>query len=121
LAITDPGVTSERVAVGPVWASARGELAGFTVDFGNGDSVYCDGIGVPIDDVVPDHDTLEEGPCGYTYGWPDKRGEFDVTTTSSYTVTYRLSSGESGVLGDVDRTTTFVYEVAELITVGVNN
>jgi hypothetical protein len=121
LAVTDPGAITERAAAGPVWAEGRGTLTGFEVDFGNGATVYCDAIGVPLRDVAPALATFEHGPCGYTYGWPDKRGEYDVTITSMYHVTYRLSNGETGVLGNVDRTTAFPYEVAELVTVGTNN
>ena len=121
LAVTDPGVTTAQANAGPVWARGYGTLTGFEVDFGNGDTVYCEGVGVPIRDEYPDLDTFDEGPCGYTYGWPDQADQYDVTITSTYHVTYQLSNGENGVLGDVQRSTTFPYQVNEVQTVGARS
>ena len=121
LAITDPGIITERATAGPVWAQGQATLTGFDVDFGNGDTVTCDSIGVPIRDVYPDLDTFEQGPCGYTYTWPDQIDTYTVTITSTYNVTYQLSNGETGTLGNVNRSTTFPYQVNEIQTVGTRS
>ncbi len=122
LAVIDPGVTTARVSVGSVWAQGRGVLAGFSVDFGNGDVVDCDGIGVRIEDVYPDYDTYEEGPCGYTYRASSPEDDpYQVTITSTYDVTYTTSTGRSGTAGIVERSVTVDYDIDELQTVGRSN
>ena len=63
LALAGQGPVTVRAEAGPHWAEATATLASTTWDMGNGDVVTCDGPGVPIVDT----DTLDEGPCGYTY------------------------------------------------------
>ena len=66
LAVADPGQVSITASVGPVWATVTARYERTTWDFGNGDSVECEGLGTPIVDWT----TAEQGPCGYTYRWP---------------------------------------------------
>jgi hypothetical protein len=118
LAIDDPGVTTARVDLGGQWAQARAVHAGFEVDFGNGDSVTCEALGTPIVDV----EAVEEGPCGYTYRLSSPEEEpYLVTITSIYDVTYTTSTGRSGSLGALRRSTSFNYDVDEVQTIGVSN
>jgi hypothetical protein len=119
LALDDPGVTVARAALGDVWAQATGTLTGFAVDFGNGDRTDCDGLGVPIEAVAPDLDTVEQGPCGYTYraSSPDD-APYRMTYTTRYEITWATSDGRSGGLGTVERSITFDYDVDEVQTVG---
>ena len=118
LAIDDPGVTTARVDLGGQWAQVRAVLAGFEVDFGNGDVVACEALGTPIVDV----DTVEEGPCGYTYRLSSPEdAPYRVTITSTYNVTYTTSAGRSGALGGLSRSTSFDYDIDEVQTVGVSN
>lgn len=79
--------------------------------FGNGDSETCDGFGTPIVDL----DTVEEGPCGYTYL---QAGTFQITAQTTWLLPFQSSSG-SGALQPMERTTTFEYNVREIQTVGV--
>ncbi|RLE26180.1 MAG: hypothetical protein DRJ50_01475 [Actinobacteria bacterium] len=118
LAIDDPGVTAARVDLGGQWAQVRAVLTGFDVDFGNGDMISCEALGTPIEDV----DTVEEGPCGYTYRLSSPEDEpYLVTFTSTYAVTYTTSTGRSGALGPLSRSTSFAYDIDEVQTVGVSN
>jgi hypothetical protein len=118
LAVEDPGVTSARVDLADQWAQVRAEITGFQVDFGNGDVRTCDGIGTAIVDVS----IVAEGPCGYTYlkSSPDA-APYVVTVTSTYAVTYTTSTGRSGSLAPLTRSTSFTYDVDEIQTVGVSN
>jgi len=118
LAIYDPGVTTARVDLGGQWAQVRAVLTGFEVDFGNGDVISCEALGTPIVDV----DTVEEGPCGYTYRLSSPEEEpYLVTITSTYAVTYTTSTGRSGVLSALSRSTSFDYDIDEVQTVGISN
>lgn len=118
LAVQDPGATVAQVGVAGEWARVEASHTGFTVDFGNGDEVTCDGVGTPI----VDPEVVDEGPCGYTYrrSSPDDT-PFQVTITSNYVVTYATSTGRSGTLAPISRSTTFAYDVDEIQTVGVSN
>ena len=69
--------------------------------------------GVPITDL----DTIEEGPCGYTYG---ESGAYTLSATTTWLLPY-TSSGGAGSLAPMDRTSTFDYTVREIQTVGVDN
>ena len=50
LAVADPGQVSITASVGPVWATVTARYESTTWDFGNGDSMACDGLGTPIVD-----------------------------------------------------------------------
>jgi hypothetical protein len=122
LAVQDPGQVSITASVGPVWATvtARYERTGW--DLGNGDQVECEGVGTPI----VDWDTVEQGPCGYTYRWPSApkfTGTDDLayhaSVTGHWVVTYATSSGRSGSLTPIARTTAFAYQVREIQTLRV--
>jgi hypothetical protein len=118
LAIEDPGVTTARVDLGGQWAQVRAVLTGFEVDFGNGDAVACEALGTPIVDV----DTVEEGPCGYTYRLSSPEdAPYRVTITSTYAVAYTTSTGRSGALSPLSRSTSFDYDIDEVQTVGISN
>jgi hypothetical protein len=117
LALTGQDPVTVRAEAGSLWAEATVTLASTTWDMGNGDVVTCDGPGVPIVDA----DTMEQGPCGYTYrrSSPDDQ-PFELSVTATWAVTYR-SSGGSGSSGTVDRTASVTYDVDEIQTVGVSN
>lgn len=87
-----------------------------TFDPGNGDDpITCDGAGVPIVDV----DTVDEGPCGYTYRNPSPAGEpFEFTVTTTWSIGFETSSG-SGTLDPLATSSRFDYQVVEIQTVGV--
>ncbi len=122
LAVDDPGQVSITASVGPVWATVTARYVSTLWDFGNGDSVECEGLGTPIVDT----DTVEQGPCGYTYretSAPQFTGTDDLayhaSVTGRWTVTYATSAGESGTLSPIDRTTPFTYQVRQIQTLRV--
>jgi hypothetical protein len=117
LALVGQPPVTVRAEAGSLWAEATVTLASTSWDMGNGDTVVCDGPGTPIVDT----DTLEQGPCGYTYrqSSPDD-APFVMTVTATWSVTYRSSAG-SGSVGSVDRTASVDYDVDEIQTIGVSN
>jgi hypothetical protein len=117
LALAGQDPVTVRAEAGSLWAEATVTLASTSWDMGNGDTVACDGPGTPIVDA----DTLDQGPCGYTYrrSSPDD-APFTITVTTTWAVTYR-SSGGSGSVGSVNRAVSVVYDVDEIQTLGVSN
>ncbi len=121
LAVEDVRPAPIRVEAGPLWAEAEMVISSMEWDMGNGDVVQCADVGVRIQDVVPDLNTVDEGPCGYTYRLSSPEDDpYVVTTTVSWSVTYRSSSG-SGTIGDIERSSVFDYDVDEIQTLGMAN
>lgn len=117
IAIEDPGAQTIRLSDGPVWAEGTGTLTGFTFDPGDGSEPFdCALTGVPY---VEGSQTLDEGPCGYTYTQRSPSGgSFPMTITANYDVTYVLSNGTADGLGIISREDGFPYDVDEIQTVG---
>ncbi len=117
LAVEGQDPVTVRAEAGSLWAEATVTLASTSWDMGNGDVVTCDGPGVAIVDT----DTLEQGPCGYTYlrASPDD-DPYTMTVTATWNVSYRSSAG-TGSVGAVDRSISVDYDVDEIQTVGVSN
>jgi hypothetical protein len=116
LAIRHPDPVSVTASAGTVWATVTATLVATTFDFGNGDIVRCDGAGTPLIDP----DTIEPGPCGYTFeraSQPDRPER--VTVSASWAVSYQSSAG-SGTLPGITRTTGFDYTVREIQTIGID-
>jgi hypothetical protein len=109
LAVDDPGQVSATAELGPQWATVVARFERTVWDMGNGDTVECEGLGVPITDL----DTEAQGPCGYTYDWP---GSHDNSVTGHWAITYTSSAG-SGVLEPIETSTSYGYGVREIQTV----
>ena len=62
-----------------------------TFDFGNGDLAVYDGAGVPIPGWAVD--SVEEGPCGYTFTSTSDGEPFTVTITATWSVVSTTSAG----------------------------
>ncbi len=109
-----------RAELSGVWAEARAVLVGIEVDPGSGDPpIVCEGLGVPIESVDPSLETVEQGPCGYTYTQSSPEdAPFQMTVTNVYDLTWRTSDGRSGDLGAARPSVTFDYDVDEIQTVG---
>ena len=89
-------------------------------DPGTGDPpISCDGLGVPIEDVDPTLQTVDQGPCGYTYraSSPDD-APYQLAITAIYDIDWRTSDGRNGSLGTIRRTTTVADDIDEIQTVG---
>jgi|GEM_PF-5251487 len=119
VAIDDPGIISDRLTDGPVWAEATATLTNFDVDYGvPGTTQQCTGTGTPYPDGSNNPD---QGPCGHTYTQPSPEGSpYKISITANYDVTYRLSDGGGGSLGVVDRPTSISYVVDEVQIIGTN-
>lgn len=112
LAVQEASYLPITAEAGPVFITVTPQIASTTFSFGNGDEVVCTGFGVPIVDL----DSVEAGPCGYTYL---AAGDYILTITSTWNLPYTSSSGP-GALTPMDRTVTFPYEVVEIQTVGTS-
>jgi hypothetical protein len=120
LAVDDPGITTARAALAGVWAEVTATATGIVIDFGNGDTTTCEGLGTPIPDSALDD--LEQGPCGYTYrrSSPDD-DPYRLTITTTYAINWTTSAGTNGTLTPIDRSTTIGYDVDEIQTIGISN
>lgn len=115
LAVDVPAVPSAFAESGPNWARVTATLSETRFDFGNGDSVTCEGGGTPIVDTS----VVEQGPCGYTYTeTSDPDHPFQLAVTMTWTVWLDSSAGSRALI-PIIRTTTIDYPVVEVQTVGV--
>ncbi len=110
LAVEEASYEPITARAGAVWITVTPTIGRTTFEFGNGDDVVCEGFGVPIIDL----DTIDEGPCGYTYSQP---GDYTLTITSVWELPYTSSSGP-GSAPALERTIQVPYEVIEIQTVG---
>jgi hypothetical protein len=117
LAVTPAGPYTARAAFDDsVWAETTATLASTTFDPGDGSApITCDGFGTPI----PELEIKSAGPCGHVYDDTDDIGPVEMTITSTWRITWRLSNGATGQSPDVVATTTHTFDVYELQTVGV--
>lgn len=115
-AVEPAGPISVEARLGPtVWARTTATMAETTFDPGNGDPpVRCDGHGTPIPES--ELDSIEAGPCGYTYPAAVEGGA--ITITSTWWVTWELSDGRTGREADIVVSTVVPYDVVEIQTVG---
>lgn len=123
LAVEDQVMAPVSAQAGPnAWITVSPRLASTRYGFGNGDAIDCEGTGVPIRDVHPDLDVLEQSPtCGYTYrtSSPDD-DPYRLTVTTVWVLPYTSSQG-GGVLTPLERSVTVDYDVDEIQTVGIAN
>ena len=121
LAVEPQALDPLTAQAGPaVWITVTPTLATTTFDLGNGDSITCDGTGVPIENVYPDLDVVEQSPtCGYTYrtSSPDD-APYRLTITTTWRLPYESSEG-AGEIPPLERSVTIDYDVDEVQTVGV--
>ena len=81
-----------------------------------GTSGQCGGGGTPLPDA--EADTVEEGPCGYTFESIDERGEHTAILRAAWTVTNTTSTGASERRADIVLETLIPIDVYEIQTVG---
>jgi hypothetical protein len=120
LAVDDPGTTAARATLAGVWAEVTATASNISVDFGNGDTITCDGLGTPIPDSALE--SVDQGPCGYTYrqSSPDDH-PYQLTITTAYAINWATSSGQTGTLAPITRSVAVDYDVDEIQTIGVSN
>ncbi len=119
LAVQQVGPIAVRAELGPLWAETRATEATTSFDPGNGDDpISCAGYGTPIPDS--EQNTIEQGPCGYTYT-SDTDGEpIAMTITTRWNITWTLSDGSSGSAPDIVVSASLPYEVYEIQTIGTD-
>ena len=115
LAVDDPGQVNALAQAGPVWASVTARFVGMSWDMGTGDVVECDGLGSPYPEGS---NQIVEGPCGYTYTAQPPQAGYSVTATGHWEVELSTSDGVDQMLGPIDMSYAFAYDVDEVVTVG---
>jgi hypothetical protein len=114
LAIHPTEDISVTARAGYAWATVTAHLASTDWTFGNGESRHCADTGTPITDL----DTVDEGPCGYTYQRSSADdAPYELGVTANWTVSYTSNAG-SGTLSPITPNTTVAYDVDEIQTVG---
>ncbi len=119
LAVESVGPISVEARLGPLWARTTATQVSTSFDPGTGDApIVCPGVGTPIPDG--EKNSIEQGPCGYTYT-ADTNGEtVSMTITTTWTVTWELSDGTTGREPDIVVTTVLPFEVYEIQTIGTD-
>jgi hypothetical protein len=113
----EPATTAPISAeAGPAWITVTPEHTETTFDFGNGDTITCDGPGTPITDL----ETVDQGPCGYTYveSSPDDE-PYQLTISTTWALPYTSSDGP-GTLPPLTRDLSIDYDVDEIQTIGID-
>lgn len=107
-------VTVENSVVGyQVRVTATPVRTSFRID--DQEPIVCDGFGTPIVDL----DTVEQGPCGYTFRQVTSPGRpATITVTTTWSIDYLTSVHGAGHHGELDLSTAVAYEVGEIQTVG---
>jgi hypothetical protein len=116
LAIYYPGEVQAHAQAGPVWAVVTATLVSTSWDMGNGDIVECTGFGQQRPDYLDGYD-YSQGPCGYTFRNLSDKRIHTMSVTAHWQVQLQTSDGDNHTLTPINRTTTFNYNVYELITV----
>lgn len=116
LAVAEQDPIVARAEIATAWAEVRATQTLTTFDFGNGDVVTCDELGTPI--PRSRMDTVEEGPCGYTYRSANDGEPYTITITSTWAIEWELSDGRTGTRPDVTLSSSVEYPVIEIQTVG---
>jgi hypothetical protein len=131
---TAPPADAEQLVGFPTWLwvepavwqtfSASAAIPGLSVtvaatprqavwDMGDGSSVTCDGPGTPWDPAGGDG---QQTDCEHTYQFVSTDrpgGRYHVSVTVTWSVSWRASNGETGVLGDASRTAAFDLAVGQ--------
>lgn len=133
---TSPAIEGEQITGLPTWLwidpagyrsfDAQATLAGLTVtvtatplqvtwELGDGsDPVVCVGPGTPYDLAVDDD--AQHTDCSHVYRYEsggEPGGVYHASATTSWSLAWEASTGETGTLPDVRRTTTFDLTVTE--------
>ncbi len=92
----DPHPLIVRAEIPGAWAQVTATATSTTFDMGNGDTVVCNAhhggiFGTPIPESKMD--TIEEGPCGYTYRTVDDLGDKTITITTTWKIEEETSVG----------------------------
>lgn len=107
--------SAASASVSSVTATVVARPTAVTWSLGDGTELTCDGPGKLFDAARPADEQWSE--CTHTYIWPSSgegSGEYQVTATVSYEVSWTATDGSSGSLGSLARTTTQPVRVVEI-------
>jgi len=96
-----------------ITATVRSTLADVTFDLGADGTLRCPGGGTPYDMSRPSRGQRSE--CAHAFAAPTRAIDIDVTAT--WRITWSASTGASGDLGTVSRTSTLPLQIQEHATV----
>lgn len=101
------GTVTRTASVPGLSLTLTAKMTGVTWDMGDGTTVECEGTGTKWS---PDLGTGDSPTCGHTY---TKQGNYTVTSTAHWSVTWEASTGENGVI-DRDLASTATVRVGEV-------
>ena len=108
------GATSATATVANVSATVTARPVRVEWDTGDGTTLTCDGPGTPYDPSRPA--SAQSSDCTHVYGRASGTaagGAYQVRVTVIYEAAWTSSSGPSGDLGTLERTTTVPVQVLE--------
>lgn len=101
------GTVTDTASVPGLSLTMTAKLSGVTWDMGDGTVIECEGTGTKWS---PDLGTGDSPTCGHTY---TTQGTRTVTSTAHWSVTWRASTGQTGVI-DRDLASTSTIRVGEV-------
>ncbi|MEU5417775.1 ATP-binding protein [Streptomyces sp. NPDC020667] len=102
------GPQSTTASAGGLSVTATAKVTGITWTMGDGNTVTCTSPGTPYDPSMGKKDSPD---CGYRY---TKVGEYQVTATTTWVVTWTATNGETGALPNQTRSAQTQARVGEL-------
>jgi hypothetical protein len=108
------GPNSASASAGGLTVTATAKVSQIVWDMGDGSSKTCQNAGTPYS---ASYGNSSSPTCGYTYqqssaGQPG--GSYTVTATSTWTVTWSASNGQTGTLAPLTRTSTTTVAIGQL-------
>ena len=118
IAVTNPDDVVARAEPAPgIWAETRATLA--HIEYLSGTdrtSGTCPGAGTPLPDDA--RDTVDAGPCGYTYTDHGEVGTHTAVLRATWTVISTASTGATQPRPDIVVETVIPVDIYEIQTVG---
>ncbi|MFC5148949.1 ATP/GTP-binding protein [Streptomyces aureoversilis] len=102
------GPQSTTASAGGLSVTVTAKVTGIDWNMGDGQSVHCATPGTPYDSSVGKKDSPD---CGYRY---TKVGEYQITATTTWVVTWTATNGETGTLPNQTRSAQTTARVGEL-------
>ncbi|MEV4506706.1 ATP-binding protein [Streptomyces klenkii] len=102
------GPQTTTASAGGLSVTVTAKVTGIDWNMGDGQSVHCATPGTPYDPSVGKKDSPD---CGYRY---TKIGEYQITATTTWVVTWTATNGETGTLPNQTRSAQTTARVGEL-------
>ncbi|MEU2514510.1 ATP/GTP-binding protein [Streptomyces syringium] len=105
------GPQSATAAAGGLSVTATAKVTGIGWNMGDGHTVNCTSPGTPYS---PGFGKKDSPDCGYRYTKVPAGGEYSITATTTWVVTWTATNGETGTLPNQTRTAQTTARVGEL-------